>query len=198
MAEQTIDKVQVELTATAKGTDAVFSQLEKRLSVLKTVLNGIDVSKLQQVQKSSKSLSLNTSGITRAEKDVQKSADNIKYALIKLQNLKVAALGGDNSALTSFSRQAVKIQGDIDVLKEKLKSLPVMSVPTEAFTKLETEITTTRAELDKLIEKEKQAASGSTPMSDDEYVKLQTDIAAAGARLNELIAKHADRSDKGG
>lgn len=198
MAEQTIDKVQVELTATAKGTDAVFSQLEKRLSVLKTVLNGIDVSKLQQVQKSSKSLSLNTSGITRAEKDVQKSADNIKYALIKLQNLKVAALGGDNSALTSFSRQAVKIQGDIDVLKEKLKSLPVISVPTEAFTKLETEITTTRAELDRLLEKEKQAASGSAPMSNDEYVKLQTDMAAAGARLDELIAKQQELVQSGG
>lgn len=198
MAEETIDKVQVELTATAKGTDAVFSQLEKRLSVLKTVLNGIDVSKLQQVQKSSKSLSLNTSGITRAEKDVQKSTDNIKYALIKLQNLKVAALGGDNSALTSFSRQAVKIQGDIDVLKEKLKSLPVMSVPTEAFTKLETEITTTRAELDRLLEKEKQAASGSTPMSNDEYVKLQTDMAAAGARLDELIAKQQELVQSGG
>ena len=136
MAE-TIDQVQVEVTATAKGTSAVFGQLESQLSTLKTALGALDTSKLKAVSKASKSLGIDTSGMTKAEKEVSDRVNSIKEQLAGLKSLKDAALGGDSSSLTSFNRRVTAIQGDIDRLSEKLRQLDDnrtgINIDTDAF-----------------------------------------------------------------
>lgn len=123
MPGQTIDRVQVEVEATARGVSAVFSQLESQLATLKSALSSIDASKLTEVSKASKAMSVDTSGMTKAEKDISNSVDKIKQSLAGLESYKNAALSGDSSSLTSFNRRVVSIQSAIDVLGEKLKQL---------------------------------------------------------------------------
>ena len=117
MAE-TIDKVQVEVEATAKGTSAVFKQLESQLGTLQKALQSIDTSKLNKVSKV-----IDTSGMTKAEKEISSSVDKIKQDLAGLNSYKNAALGGDNSSLRSFERQATRLQSEIDKVAEKLRQL---------------------------------------------------------------------------
>lgn len=123
MPNQTIDTVQIEVEATAKGTSAVFSQLERQLSVLKSALNGIDVSQLQSVAKATRNMSIDTSGMSKAEKQVSSSVDKIKQAFAGLQAYKDAAMSGDSSSMTTFERKVIHLQSDIDVLGEKLQQL---------------------------------------------------------------------------
>ena len=123
MANTTIDRIQIEVEATAKGTSAVFSQLESQLTTLKSVLNSLDTSKLSQVSNATKKVSVDTSGMTKAEKDVSNSIDKIKQSLAGLNSYKEAALSGDSSSLTSFNRRVISIQSQIDVLAEKLQQL---------------------------------------------------------------------------
>lgn len=47
----TIDKVRVEVEATAKGASNVIRNLESRIKELKKALNSVDTSKLRQAQK---------------------------------------------------------------------------------------------------------------------------------------------------
>ena len=120
---QTIDKVQVEVEATAKGTSQVFSDLTKNLATLKSALESIDTSKLSKVNKASGKLGIDTSGMTKAEKEVSSSVDSLKQKLAGLNSYKTAALSGDSSSFTSFNRRVISIQSEIDVLAEKLRQL---------------------------------------------------------------------------
>ena len=133
MAEQTIDKLQVEVEATAKGTSAVFRQLESQLSTLSRALSAIDTSKLDAVQKSvSKSkVGIDTSGISKAEKQVASGVAKIQQALAGLGAYANAAMGGDKSSLTSFDRRVTSIQSSIDTLQEKMKALGVSCIKAE-------------------------------------------------------------------
>ena len=195
MAE-TIDKVQVEVEATAKGTSAVFKQLESQLSALKSALNAIDTSKLSQAAKASKTLTVNTSGMTKAEKDVSNSVNKIKQALAGLQSYKNAALGGDNSSLISFNRQVIKIQSSIDVLEEKLRELGDTNIPTEAFTNLDSQIEEAKAKVAELKAEEENYWNSHTSI-DSTYTDLQMKIADAENELDNLIDKQTEMISSG-
>lgn len=126
MADTIIDKVQVQIEATTKGTAQAFAMLDRQLSRLQNALNAIDTSKLQAAQQASKSISIDSRGFTKEEKEVVKALDRIKQAFAGMESYKNAALGGDTSSLTSFSRKAIHLQSDIDMLAERMRQLDDM------------------------------------------------------------------------
>ena len=76
MAEQKIDTLRIEIEATAKGTSAVFTQLESQLATVQKALNGLNISKINQVQKT-----LNSGlSMSKAEKDISSSVNKIGRA----------------------------------------------------------------------------------------------------------------------
>lgn len=191
MAEQTIDKLQVEVEATAKGTSAVFRQLESQLSTLSRALSAIDTSKLDAVQKSvSKSkVGIDTSGISKAEKQVASGVAKIQQALAGLGAYANAAMGGDKSSLTSFDRRVTSIQSSIDTLQEKMKALGGTEVPTEAFLKLDAQIDSTSAKIKELeAEQDKMKKSGFDPATAQsaEWDSLSMKIAEAKDKIADL------------
>lgn len=191
MAEQTIDKLQVEVEATAKGTSAVFRQLESQLSTLSRALSAIDTSKLDAVQKSvSKSkVGIDTSGISKAEKQVASGVAKIQQALAGLGAYANAAMGGDKSSLTSFDRRVTSIQSSIDTLQEKMKALGGTEVPTDAFLKLDAQIDSTSAKIKELeAEQDKMKKSGFDPATAQsaEWDSLSMKIAEAKDKIADL------------
>lgn len=191
MAEQTIDKIQVEVEATAKGTSAVFRQLESQLSTLSRALSAIDTSKLDAVQKSvSKSkVGIDTSGISKAEKQVASGVAKIQQALAGLGAYANAAMGGDKSSLTSFDRRVTSIQSSIDTLQEKMKALGGTEVPTDAFLKLDAQIDSTSAKIKELeAEQDKMKKSGFDPATAQsaEWDSLSMKIAEAKDKIADL------------
>lgn len=194
MAE-TIDKIQVEVEATAKGTSQVFKELTSNLQTLKSALSSIDTSKLSQVNKASNKIKVDTSGMTKAQKDVESSVNSIKQALAGLQSLKNAALGGDSSSATSFNRRVIAIQSNIDVLKEKLSQLGNTSVPTQAFTDLDSKIETTRTKLQDL--ESKYASMGGKAVDLGDLTQTNSDIETTKTELDSLIAKQQELINTG-
>lgn len=126
MADTIIDKVQVQIEATTKGTAQAFKTLDIQLSRLQNALNAVDTSKLQAAQQASKSISIDSRGFSKEEREVVKALDRIKQAFAGMESYKNAALGGDTSSLTSFSRKAIHLQSDIDMLAERLRQLDDM------------------------------------------------------------------------
>ena len=126
MADTIIDKVQVQIEATTKGTAQAFAMLDRQLSRLQNALNAVDTSKLQAAQQASKSISIDSRGFSKEEREVVKALDRIKQAFAGMESYKNAALGGDTSSLTSFSRKAIHLQSDIDTLAERLRQLDDM------------------------------------------------------------------------
>ena len=194
MAE-TIDKIQVEVEATAKGTSQVFKELTSNLQTLKSALSSIDTSKLSQVNKASNKIKVDTSGMTKAQKDVEDNVNSIKQALAGLKSLKIAALGGDSSSATSFNRRVISIQSSIDVLKEKLSQLGNTSVPTQAFTDLDSKIETTRTKLQDL--ESKYASMGGKAVDLGDLTQTQSDIETTKTELDSLIAKQQELINTG-
>ena len=191
MAEQTIDKLQVEVVADAKGTTAVFRQLESQLSTLQRALSAIDTSKLDAVQKSvnKSKVGIDTSGISKAEKQVASGVAKIQQSLAGLSAYANAAMGGDKSSMTSFDRRVTSIQSSIDVLQEKMKGLKGTEVPTEAFQKLERQIDNASAKIKEWeSEQAKMKATGFDPSktSSAQWDLLEQRIAEAKAKIAEL------------
>ena len=147
MPDVTIDKVQIEIEATAKSADKVLKQLESSLKSVKSALSGFDTSSLEKLQKAldgiekkANSVSktkvtpkVDTSKVDRAEQKIRNDLDKIQDKFTRMQSLEVAAKGGDSSALTSWKRLATSLQGDIDVLGEKLKRLGETRTPSESW-----------------------------------------------------------------
>ena len=113
----TIDKVRVEVEATAKGASNVIRNLESRIKELKKALNSVDTSKLRQAQK----VQLDTTGMSKSEREITDSVNKIKQAYAGLQSYTKAGLMGDKSSLVSSQRGLIKLQSQIDTLQEKLR-----------------------------------------------------------------------------
>lgn len=180
MAE-TIDKVQVEVEATAKGTSQVFSQLTSQLNTLKTALSGLDTSKLQKAQ-----TAINPAGMTKAERDITSSANKIKQALAGLEAYKNAALSGDSSSLTSFNRRVVAIQSAVDTLREKMQQMGVTKIETSQFTQLKNQSDELDAKLQGLKSQMSDVLSGKTSMSSNQFAQLTDDIVNARTELQAV------------
>ena len=203
MAE-TIDKVQVEVEATAKGVSSTFAQLESQLKTLKSALEGIDVSKLSKVQNTIKNTTSNvaspkvdTSGITKAQAQIEASMSKIRDSIIRANSLAQAAFNGDSSSATSYERKAISIQGEIDVLRNKFQELSNVRINTDAFNKIDSEIEQTRTELQSLIDKQAQFVDSGGSQKSDEYTQMQTDIQNTSDKLSDLISKQQEMIDSG-
>lgn len=213
MSDVTIDKISIEVEAKAGSANKVLEQLEKNLTNVKRALTGFDTSGLERLQKTlegieskSKNISVtpkvDTSNISKAERQISNDLEKIRSKFDKLGPLANSAIGGDSSAITSFSRQAVSLQGDIDALQGKMRRLDDafdkanIRFPTDEFKKLDAEIDASRNKLDELLAKEKEAANGA-PISNEAYIKMQTDIANAQTQLDSLIAKQDEMKQKG-
>ena len=117
MAETTIDRLQIQIEATAKGTSAVFTQLESQLATVQKALDGLNIGKINAARAAlNGGLSMN-----KAERDVKSSVDRIEQSLKGLEAIKNSALSGDSSALTSFQRKVTSIQSAIDTLGVKMQ-----------------------------------------------------------------------------
>ena len=192
---QTIDRLEVEIKATAKGVDAVFSSMESQLKTLKSALTGLSTSQLSNVQKQLSSItssaskatsSASTSGLSKAEKDISKTVTDIRYKLYELQRIKESALGGDNSSVTSFNRKLITVQSSIDILKDKLSQVGNVSIPTDKFAKLQAEEQATEERLTQLKATMESVLNGSTYMNDNQFQQLTDDIATARGELQSI------------
>lgn len=194
MAE-TIDKVQLEVTATANGATQVVNNLVSSLKTLQSALSSLDTSKLTKATQSVNKTFVNTSGMSKAEKDISSSVNKIKQALAGLESYKNAALSGDSSSLTSFNRRVISIQSSIDTLKEKFSQLGNTSVPTTAFSNLDTQIEATKTKLEEL--KAKAESMGGKAVDLGDLVSVQTDIQNTESELDTLIAKQQELINSG-
>lgn len=130
------------------------------------------MSKISKINKTSKNLGIDTSGMTKAERDVSNSIDKIKQSLAGLNSYKNAALGGDSSSLTSFNRRVISIQSAIDTLGEKLQQLGNnrigVNIDTDRFQSFRTELADIQATLNntKLEVDTSGTSSGLSDISD--------------------------------
>lgn len=188
MATETIDKVQVEVEATAKGTSAVFQQLENQLKTLQKALGAIDTSQLQAVKQATQSMKLDSRGFTKEEREVIRSLDKIKQAFAGMEAYKNAALNGDTSSLTSFNRKAIHLQSDIDKLAERFKQLDDMmkggnvdsamfQVYREQLAEMQSDLNSAQGEVEKF---NSEASNGPSLDTGETESKLQ--IIAQGAK----------------
>lgn len=150
---QSIETVQVDIVASSKGASQMLQLLEKRLEGVQSALKAIDTSTLKSISSASKSLGIDTTGLTKDEQTVKDAVDNIKQSLAGLEAYKKAALGGDTSSLTSFERKAIKLQSEIDSLGAKLEQLDDkrigMNIDTDPFQSYRTSLALVQADLNK-------------------------------------------------
>ena len=163
---QSIDKLEVQVEATASGASQVVSSLVTQLQNLQSALNSLDTSKLKQMTKTSNKVGVDTSGMTKAEKEVQSTIDKIRVKFAQLDSLKNAALSGDSSSLTSFNRRVISIQSEIDGLSERLRQLgdtrTGINIDTDAFQDFRSQLADVQSDLTNASNQVQTAVSNMT------------------------------------
>jgi len=187
MADTIIDRVQVEIDATAKGSSDALKNLENQLKNLKSMLNSFDLSKMQEIQKASRGISIDSRGMTKEEKQVVRSLDRIKQAYAGLESYKNAAMSGDSSSMTTFDRKAIHLQSDIDVLGEKLRQVDDMmkggNVDTAKFQAWREELAGVQAGLTEM--------QGEVGGASEGFLSLKERAAEAGKKIMSAIGTGA-------
>lgn len=187
MADTIIDRVQVEIDATAKGSSDALKNLENQLKNLKSMLNSFDLSKMQEIQKASRGISIDSRGMTKEEKQVLRSLDRIKQAYAGLESYKNAAMSGDSSSMTTFDRKAIHLQSDIDVLGEKLRQVDDMmkggNVDTAKFQAWREELAGVQAGLTEM--------QGEVGGASEGFASLKERAAEAGKKIMSAIGTGA-------
>lgn len=218
MANTTIDKIEVQVTATATAANKTLAALKSNMENLKSTLTNVNItgltnltnalnkvstsldnlsSKVKTVNGLSVAPKINTAGMTKSERDVQSSMNKIKESLAGLTAYGNAAMSGDSSALTSFDRRVTSIQSSIDTLRAKLDTLKDVKIPNEEFVKLESEIENTTTKLNELFAEEQKMKVGGVSEESDEWIRLQSEIGNAKDELNEYIAKQTEMKANG-
>ena len=182
---QTIDKLQVEIEASAKGVSQVFTQIQNQLKTIQSVMKSINTSNLTKLSKAT-NVSVNTSGVTKAQRDISNSVSKIQQSLAGLESYKNAALGGDSSSLTSFNRRVISIQSSIDVLREKMQQVGVTQIETSGFTSLRTKSEELETKLSDLKAQMDSVLSGQTDMSNSQFDQLKEDIVNTRTEIESL------------
>lgn len=182
---QTIDKLQVEIEASAKGVSQVFTQIQNQLKTIQSVMKSINTSNLTKLSKAT-NVSVNTSGVTKAQRDISNSVSKIQQSLSGLESYKNAALGGDSSSLTSFNRRVISIQSSIDTLKTKMQQLGITQIESPAFTSLKTQSDALETKLTSLQTQMNNVLSGNTTMSSTAFSQLTDDIKNTSAELQSV------------
>ena len=182
---QTIDKLQVEIEASAKGVSQVFTQIQNQLKTIQNVMKSINTSNLTKLSKAT-NVSVNTSGVTKAQRDISNSVSKIQQSLSGLESYKNAALGGDSSSLTSFNRRVISIQSSIDTLKTKMQQLGITQIESPAFTSLKTQSDALETKLTSLQTQMNDVLSGNTTMSSTAFSQLTDDIKNTSAELQSV------------
>lgn len=182
---QTIDKLQVEIEASAKGVSQVFTQIQNQLKTIQSVMKSINTSNLTKLSKAT-NVSVNTSGVTKAQRDISNSVSKIQQSLSGLESYKNAALSGDSSSLTSFNRRVISIQSSIDTLKTKMQQLGITQIESPAFTSLKTQSDALETKLTSLQTQMNDVLSGNTTMSSTAFSQLTDDIKNTSAELQSV------------
>lgn len=214
MAEVTVDKLRVEVEATAKGANQVFQELEKRLKALKGSATGFNTSgltnltnalnkvatsldnissKINTVNNTTATPKVNTSGVTSSEKKIDSSIAKIRESLAGLSAYGNAAMSGDSSALTSFDRRVTSIQSSIDVLKAKIASLGDTTIKVNAIDYYETKIEKAKDAIDQLVAKENEFKANGTDTG-EAWDTLQAKLTEATDQLDALIQRQSEFS----
>lgn len=219
MADNVIDKLSLEVEATAQSASSTLETLQKNLASLKGVLSGINASNLVKVQQQLQGVSnginsaissinkasnlsispkIDTSGISKSEKDIQGDVNKIKQSLAGLNSYANAAMNGDSSSFTSFNRRVISIQSSIDVLRTKIDQLGNTSVKTTAFVDLENKETELETKLADLKSQMDAVLSGTVNISNNAFQQLTEDIVNTRTALDEVSAKQAELISSGG
>lgn len=192
MADTIIDKVQVQIEATTKGTSQAFAMLDRQLSRLQNALNAVDTSKLKMAEQATKSVSLlDSRGFTKEEREVKNTVNRIKQSFESLRAYKEAALGGDASSLTSFSRKAIHLQSDIDGLQERLRQVEDMMKDGNLDTAMFQTYREQLAEVVRDFGKAKDEVSSAVQAMNEEKVTLDTEESKSNLDILKEKARSA-------
>lgn len=194
---QSIDQIQVEISASANSSIKVVDSLVTKLNSLKTALDKVGLQKISKLQDTS----VNTNGISKSERDITDSINKIKQAYAGLQSYTKAGLMGDKSSLVSSQRGLIKLQSQIDALGEKLRQAGDnrlgMNIDTDALQAARTELAeiqeaakNTKTQVDAAVKdmnakNVKPNADGAKKDMDD----LATRAKKAAASIAQLAAK---------
>ena len=190
MAEQSIDKLTLDVEVTAKNTSEVFGQLKDNMAALKSALASIDTKKLAQVKTAAKAakIKIDTSDISKAEKEVSGSVNKIGQMLAGLKVYADSAMGGDKSSFSSFERQALKAQATIAEVKKQIEQLGNVNIKSDKLIEYEKELEDSKAHIDSLVRQREQLSDTGGP----EYLDLTARIENATAAQEKLNQEYRE------
>lgn len=199
MADTTIDRVQIEIEATAKGVSQVFNNLDSQVKSLKNALGGLNTKNITNVKQAVNTLNstsaspkFNTAQVDKAAAQIEKDMNKVRDAIISANALAQSAFNGDSSSATSYERKAIAIQGQIDVLKSHLEQLGNVQVTTDAFSKIDSQIETARAHMTELVNEEARFVASGGSTKSQEYINLRAEIDSTRSTIDDLIDKQQE------
>lgn len=193
--ENTVSQLRAQLQETSAQpmvAEVDISEAESKITALETKVQELEqvIASLQSGEQST-GANVNFGGTTGSASALQRQIEAVNNSVNNLEPTFQRAMGGSESAMTSFQGRAAQLESKIATLKAKLAELGNTRMPTAEFVALSKEEERAGVKLESLLNKQERMKTMGVKENSAQWKNLVYDLQLASQKYDQLAAAKA-------
>lgn len=193
--ENTVSQLRAQLQETSAQpmvAEVDISEAESKITALETKVQELEqvIASLQSGEQST-GANVNFGGTTGSASALQRQIEAVNNSVNNLEPTFQRAMGGSESAMTSFQGRAAQLESKIATLKAKLAELGNTRMPTAEFVALSKEEERAGVKLESLLNKQERMKAMGVKENSAQWKNLVYDLQLASQKYDQLAAAKA-------
>lgn len=176
-----------------EAAEAKIATLEEKVKELETT-----IAQLQSGDGGAATQTINFGGTSGKASSLQNQIDAVNSSVEKLEPTFQRALGGSESAMTSFEAKAATLENKIADLQAKLTAAGQVKMPTAEYQSVSAEVTKTAQKFDALLSRQEKMQAMGVKENSKQWKSLQYDMEVVSQKYHELLALKQQLEASGG
>ena len=193
--ENTVSQLRTQLQETSAQpmmAEVDISEAETKITALETKVQELEqvIARLQSGEQST-GANVNFGGTTGSASALQRQIEAVNNSVNNLEPTFQRAMGGSESAMTSFQGRAAQLESKIATLRTKLTALGNTRMPTAEFVALSKEEERAGVKLENLLNKQERMKAMGVKENSAQWKNLVYDLQLASQKYDQLTAAKA-------
>lgn len=175
------------------AAEAKISALENKVSELERT-----IADLQNGGGGTATPAVDFGGAPQKASSLQKQIDAVNSSVDRLGPTFQRAMGGSESAMTSFRSKAESLNGEIEKLEQQLQAVGEAQIPTQEYQNVSAELEKAEEKFNSLLAKQEKMQAMGVSMDSNQWKSMQYDMELVSDKYHELLSLKQQLEKSGG
>lgn len=175
------------------AAEAKISALENKVSELERT-----IADLQNGGGGTAAPAVDFGGAPQKASSLQKQIDAVNSSVDRLGPTFQRAMGGSESAMTSFRSKAESLNGEIGKLEQQLQAVGEAQIPTQEYQNVSAELEKAEEKFNSLLAKQEKMQAMGVSMDSNQWKSMQYDMELVSDKYHELLSLKRQLEESGG